>query len=107
MGQRTLAFTNQMLLRVFACNSFRFYQRIVIYTSANIHSTFLEINNTPHNKILQLNRRVVQDSRLRLCEKETTTVKATVERHSDYVKQLWIKILLNIIILINNRTMHK
>jgi hypothetical protein len=53
MGQRTPAFTNQLLLRVFACNSFGLRQWTVIYTSSNIHSTFLtdiERNNTPHKK---------------------------------------------------------
>jgi hypothetical protein len=41
MGQGTLAFTNQLLLRVFTCNSFRLRQLTVIYTSSNIHSTNL------------------------------------------------------------------
>jgi hypothetical protein len=33
MGQGTLAFTNQLLLRVFTYNSFGLRQLIVIYTS--------------------------------------------------------------------------
>jgi hypothetical protein len=33
MGQGTLAFTNQLLLRVFTCNSFGLHQLTVIYTS--------------------------------------------------------------------------
>jgi hypothetical protein len=33
------------------------------------HNLNIEINNTPHNKVLQLNRHVAQDSHLRLCEK--------------------------------------
>ena len=37
MGQRTLAFTNQLLLKVFTCNSFELHQQTVIYVSANIH----------------------------------------------------------------------
>jgi hypothetical protein len=41
IGQRTLAFTNQLLLRVFSCNFLELRQWIVIYTSSNIHSTFL------------------------------------------------------------------
>jgi hypothetical protein len=41
MGQGTLAFTNQLLLRVFTCNSFGLRQLTVIYTSSNIHSTNL------------------------------------------------------------------
>jgi hypothetical protein len=39
MGQGTLAFTNQLLLRIFTCNSFGLHQLTVIYTSSNIHST--------------------------------------------------------------------
>jgi hypothetical protein len=38
MGQGTLAFTNQLLFRVFTCNSFGLYPRTVIYASATIHS---------------------------------------------------------------------
>jgi aspartate carbamoyltransferase catalytic subunit len=38
IGQRTLAFTNQMLLRVFSCNFLRLSKWIIIYTSASIHS---------------------------------------------------------------------
>jgi hypothetical protein len=38
MGQGTLAFPNQLLLRVFNCNSFRLRPRTVIYPSATIHS---------------------------------------------------------------------
>jgi hypothetical protein len=49
------------------------------------HNLSIDINNTPHNKILQLNRRVVQDSHLRLCEKETTTVEVTAEKQLRYV----------------------
>jgi hypothetical protein len=50
MGQGTLAFTNQLLLRVFTCNSFGFNQLTVIYTSSNIHSTHLiQKNSTPYN----------------------------------------------------------
>jgi hypothetical protein len=41
MDQGTLAFTNQLLLRVFTCNSFGLRQLTVIYTSSNIHSTNL------------------------------------------------------------------
>jgi hypothetical protein len=41
MGQGTLAFTNQLLLRVFTCNSFGLRQLTVIYTSSNIYSTNL------------------------------------------------------------------
>jgi hypothetical protein len=41
MGQGTLAFTNQLLLRVFTCNSFGPSQLTIIYTSSNIYSMFL------------------------------------------------------------------
>jgi hypothetical protein len=52
MGQGTLAFTNQMLLRVFTCNSFGLHQLTVIYTSPNIHSkNLIQKNSTPYNKI--------------------------------------------------------
>jgi hypothetical protein len=43
MDQGTLAFTNQLLLRVFTCNSFGLRQQTVIYTSSNIHSTNFNI----------------------------------------------------------------
>jgi hypothetical protein len=33
MGQRTLAFTNQLLLRVLSCNFLRLHNRIVIYVN--------------------------------------------------------------------------
>jgi hypothetical protein len=42
MGQRTLAFTKLLLLRVFSCNSLRLHERPDIYASANIHPTFLK-----------------------------------------------------------------
>jgi hypothetical protein len=38
MCQGTLAFTNQLLLRVFTYNYFGLRPRTVIYASANIHS---------------------------------------------------------------------
>jgi hypothetical protein len=37
MGQGTLASTNQLLLRVFSCEFFRFLNQTVIYASSNIH----------------------------------------------------------------------
>jgi hypothetical protein len=52
MGQGTLTFTNQLLLRVFTCNSFGLHQLIVIYMSSNIHSTnLIQNNSTLYNKI--------------------------------------------------------
>jgi hypothetical protein len=41
MGEGTLAFTNQLLLSVFTCNSFGLRQLTVIYNSLNIHSKIL------------------------------------------------------------------
>jgi hypothetical protein len=38
MGQGTLDFTNQLLLRVFTFNSFGLCPQTIIYASANIHS---------------------------------------------------------------------
>jgi hypothetical protein len=38
MGQRTLAFTNPLLLRVSACNFLGLHKQTIIYASANIHS---------------------------------------------------------------------
>jgi hypothetical protein len=52
MGQGILAFTNQLLLRVFTCNSFGLHQLTVIYTSSYIHSTnLIQKNSTPCDKI--------------------------------------------------------
>jgi hypothetical protein len=52
MGQGTLAFTNQLLLRVFTCNSFELHQLTVIYMSSNIQSkNLIQKNSTPCNKI--------------------------------------------------------
>jgi hypothetical protein len=51
MGQGTLAFTNQLLLRVFTCDSFGL-QLTIIYTSPNIHSkNLIQENSAPYNKI--------------------------------------------------------
>jgi hypothetical protein len=41
MGQRTLASTNQLLLRGFFCEFLGLFNQIVLYTSSNIHSTHL------------------------------------------------------------------
>jgi hypothetical protein len=46
VGQGTLAFTNQLLLRVFNCDSIGLHQLTVIYTSSNIHSTNLIQKNS-------------------------------------------------------------
>jgi hypothetical protein len=39
IGQGTLASTNQLLLRVFSCEFFGFFNQTVIYASANIHTS--------------------------------------------------------------------
>jgi hypothetical protein len=49
MGKRALAFTKQLLLRGFFCKSLGLHERIVIYASANIHSTFLKQKETIHH----------------------------------------------------------
>ncbi len=86
MGQGTLAFTNQLLLRVFTCNSFRLHQLTVIYTSSNIHSTHLiQKNSTPYNIMQYINRRSTRGSQLWLREKEEKTVASTVEKRSRYI----------------------
>ena len=41
IGQGTLASTNQLLLRGFSCEFFGLFNEIVLYTSSNIHSTYL------------------------------------------------------------------
>ena len=85
MGQGTLAFTNQLLLRVFTRNSFGLRQLTVIYTSSNIHCTnLIQKNSTPRSRIQQLSSRLAQGSHLRLSEKERVTVEATVEERSRY-----------------------
>jgi hypothetical protein len=40
MGQGTLAFTNQLLLRVFTCNSFKLHQLNDLYEFKHIFHTF-------------------------------------------------------------------
>jgi hypothetical protein len=39
IGQGTLASTNQLLLRGFSCESFGLLNQIVLYVSANIHTS--------------------------------------------------------------------
>jgi hypothetical protein len=53
MGQGTLASTNQLLLRGFSCEFLGLFNRTVLYTSANIHtSTYLiQKNSTPYNRM--------------------------------------------------------
>jgi hypothetical protein len=51
IGQGTLASTNRLLLRGFSCEFFGLLNQIVLYASANIHtSTYLiQKNNTPYD----------------------------------------------------------
>jgi hypothetical protein len=39
IGQGTLASTNRLLLRGFSCEFFGLFNRIVLYASANIHTS--------------------------------------------------------------------
>jgi hypothetical protein len=39
IGQGTLASTNRLLLRGFSCEFFGFFNRIILYASANIHTS--------------------------------------------------------------------
>jgi hypothetical protein len=39
MGQGTLASTNQLLLRGFSCEFFGLLNQIILYASANIHTS--------------------------------------------------------------------
>ena len=50
IGQGTLASTNRLLLRGFSCEFLGLFDRIVLYASANIHtSTYLiQKNSTPY-----------------------------------------------------------
>ena len=53
IGQGTLASTNRLLLRGFSCEFLGLFNRIVLYASANIHtSTYLiPKNSTPYNRM--------------------------------------------------------
>jgi hypothetical protein len=53
IGQGTLASTNRLMLRGFSCEFFRLLNQIVLYTSANIHtSTYLiQKNSIPYNRM--------------------------------------------------------
>jgi hypothetical protein len=52
MGQGTLASTNRLLLRGFSCESFGFLNQIVLYASANIHtSTHLIQKNSTYYRM--------------------------------------------------------
>jgi hypothetical protein len=53
IGQGTLASTNRLLLRGFSCEFFGLLNQIILYASANIHtSTYLiQKNSTPYNRV--------------------------------------------------------
>jgi hypothetical protein len=54
MCQGTLASTNQLLLKGFSCEFLGLFNQIVLYTSANIHTSthLIQNNSTPYNRIL-------------------------------------------------------
>jgi hypothetical protein len=51
IGQGTLASTNRLLLRGFSCEFFGLLNQIVLYASANIHTSthLIQKNSTPYN----------------------------------------------------------
>jgi hypothetical protein len=53
IGQGTLASTNRLLLRGFSCEFSGLFNRIVLYASANIHTSTYSIqkNGTPYNRM--------------------------------------------------------
>jgi hypothetical protein len=53
IGQGTLASTNQLLLRGFSCEFFGLLNQIVLYASANIHTSIylIQKNSTPYNRV--------------------------------------------------------
>jgi hypothetical protein len=53
IGQGTLASTNQLLLRGFSCEFLGLFNQIVLYTSANIHTSthLIQKNSTPYNRM--------------------------------------------------------
>jgi hypothetical protein len=53
IGQGTLASTNRLLLRGFSCEFFGLLNRIVLYASANIHTSthLIQKNSTPYNRM--------------------------------------------------------
>jgi hypothetical protein len=52
MGQGTLASTNELLLRGFSCEFLGLFNQIMLYTSSNMHSTYLiQKNSTPNNRM--------------------------------------------------------
>jgi hypothetical protein len=53
IGQGTLASTNRLLLRDFSCKFFGLLNQIVLYASANIHTSthLIQKNNTTYNRM--------------------------------------------------------
>jgi hypothetical protein len=51
IGQGILASTNRLLLRGFSCEFFGLLNQIVLYASANIHTSIhlIQKNNTPYD----------------------------------------------------------
>ena len=58
IGQGTLASTNRLLLRGFSCEFFGLFNRIVLYASADIHTSIhsnQETNSTPYKRTNKVN----------------------------------------------------
>jgi hypothetical protein len=53
IGHGTLASTNRLLLRGFSCEFFGLFNQIVLYTSANMHTSthLIQKNSTPYNRM--------------------------------------------------------
>jgi hypothetical protein len=53
IGQGTLASTNRQLLRGFSYEFFGLSDRIILYASANIHTStcLIQENSTPYNRM--------------------------------------------------------
>jgi hypothetical protein len=53
IGQGTLASTNRLLLRGFSCEFFGLLNQIVLYASANIHTSthLIQKNNTAYDRM--------------------------------------------------------
>jgi hypothetical protein len=71
MGQGTLAFTNQLLLRIFSCDLFGLRNQTVLYASTNIHILNKKKNNTPYKETNEA--RTYDHAKLASAERHTTT----------------------------------
>jgi hypothetical protein len=71
MDQGTLAFTNQLLLRIFSGDLFRLRNRTILYASANIHILNQKKNNTTYKETNEA--RAYDHAKLASAERHTTT----------------------------------